>query len=160
MLNKVMVIGRLGRDPEVRTFQNGGKVCNLSVATTQKWKDRATGERKERTEWHRVAIFNERLAEMAEQYMKKGTLVYVEGSLETRKWTDQEGKDRYYTEIILRQFNGEVKVLMDGVRSDGSDADEKDMQSNTTSSNRDSNPAPRGNEGSHRKAAQDEDIPY
>jgi single-strand DNA-binding protein len=110
-VNKVILVGNLGRDPEVRTFQNGGKVCNLSIATSETWKDKATGERKEKTEWHRVAIFNERLADVAEKYLKKGAKVYIEGQLETRKWTDNEGKERYSTEVVLRQFRGELTML-------------------------------------------------
>jgi single-strand DNA-binding protein len=112
-VNKVILIGNLGRDPEVRTFQNGGKVCNLRIATSENWKDRNSGERRERTEWHSVAIFNENLARIAEQYLKKGSKVYVEGQLETRKWQDQSGADRYTTEVVLRQFRGEL-TLLDG----------------------------------------------
>ncbi|MEZ5887407.1 MAG: single-stranded DNA-binding protein [Paracoccaceae bacterium] len=112
-VNKVILVGNLGRDPEVRSFQNGGKVCNLRIATSESWRDRNTGERKERTEWHSVAIFNENLAKIAEQYLKKGSKVYVEGALETRKWQDQSGQDRYTTEVVLRQFRGEL-TLLDG----------------------------------------------
>lgn len=112
-VNKVILVGNLGRDPEVRSFPNGGKVCNLRIATSETWRDRNTGERKERTEWHSVAIFNENLAKIAEQYLKKGSKVYVEGQLETRKWQDQSGADRYTTEIVLRQFRGEL-TLLDG----------------------------------------------
>lgn len=114
-LNKVMIIGNLGRDPEVRSFQNGGKVCNLRVATSESWKDKQSGERKERTEWHTVAIFNEALVGIAEKYLQKGTKVYVEGQLETRKWQDQAGADRYSTEIVLRPFNGNFTILAGGV---------------------------------------------
>ena len=110
-LNKVMLIGHLGRDPEVRSFQNGGKVCNLRVATSEAWKDRNTGERRERTEWHSIAIFNEALVRLAEQYLKKGSKVYIDGQLETRKWQDQSGQDRYSTEITLRPYAGEIKFL-------------------------------------------------
>ena len=110
-VNKVIIIGNLGRDPEVRTFQNGGKVCNLTVATSETWKDRNTGERRERTEWHRVAIFNEALVRLAEQYLRKGSKVYLEGQLETRKWQDQSGQDRYTTEIVLRPYKGEMTFL-------------------------------------------------
>ena len=110
-VNKVILIGNLGRDPEVKTFANGGKVCNLSIATSENWRDKATGERKERTEWHRVAIFNERLVDVAEKYLKKGAKVYLEGQLETRKWTDQSGVEKYSTEVVLRQFRGELTML-------------------------------------------------
>ena len=110
-VNKVILIGNLGRDPEVRSFQNGGKVCNLRIATSETWKDRATGERRERTEWHSVAIFSEPLAKIAEQYLRKGSKVYIEGQLETRKWQDQSGQDRYSTEVVLRPYRSELTML-------------------------------------------------
>jgi single-strand DNA-binding protein len=110
-LNKVMLIGNLGRDPEVRTFQNGGKVCNLSIATSETWKDRNTGERREKTEWHSVAIFNEGLVRIAEQYLRKGSKVYIEGQLQTRKWQDQSGADRYSTEVVLQGFGSTLTML-------------------------------------------------
>lgn len=110
-VNKVILIGNLGRDPEVRSFQNGGKVCNLRIATSETWKDRNTGERKERTEWHSVAIFSEPLARVAEQYLRKGSKVYIEGQLETRKWQDQSGNDRYSTEVVLRPYKSELTML-------------------------------------------------
>ena len=117
-LNKVMLIGNLGADPEVRSFQNGGKVCNLRIATSEQWKDRNTGERQERTEWHTVAIFSEGLVNVAENYLKKGSKVYVEGQLQTRKWQDQNGQDRYSTEIVLRGYNGTLTML-DGAPGGG-----------------------------------------
>ena len=110
-VNKVILVGNLGADPETRTFQNGGKVCNLRVATSETWKDRNTGERRERTEWHQVAIFSEPLARIAEQYLRKGSKVYLEGQLETRKWQDQSGQDRYSTEVVLRPYRGELTLL-------------------------------------------------
>jgi single-strand DNA-binding protein len=110
-VNKVIIVGNLGRDPEVRSFPNGGKVVNLNIATSETWRDKASGERKERTEWHRVAIFNEALGKIAEQYLKKGSTVYLEGQLETRKWQDQSGAERYTTEVVLRQFRGELTLL-------------------------------------------------
>ena len=110
-VNKVILVGNLGRDPEVRSFQNGGKVVNLRIATSENWKDRNTGERKERTEWHSVAIFSEPLARIAEQYLRKGSKVYIEGQIETRKWQDQSGQDRYTTEIVLRPYRGELTLL-------------------------------------------------
>jgi len=116
-VNKVIIIGNLGRDPETRTFQNGGKVCNLRIATSEQWKDKNTGERREKTEWHSVAIFSEPLARVAEQYLRKGSKVYIEGQLETRKWQDQSGQDRYSTEVVLRPYRSELTML-DG-RSDG-----------------------------------------
>ena len=112
-LNKVMLIGNLGQDPEVRSFQNGGKVCNLRIATSETWKDRNTGERQERTEWHTVAIFSEGLVNVAENYLRKGSKVYIEGQLQTRKWQDQNGQDRYSTEVVLRGFNGSL-IMLDG----------------------------------------------
>lgn len=116
-LNKVMLIGNLGADPEIRSFQNGGKVANLRIATSETWKDRNTGERQERTEWHNVAIFSEGLVNICEQYLRKGSKVYVEGKLQTRKWQDQSGQDRYTTEVVLRGFDGTLTML-DG-RGDG-----------------------------------------
>ena len=112
-VNKVTLIGNLGRDPEVRTFQNGGKVCNLRIATSETWKDRSTGERRERTEWHTVAIFQEGLVRVCEQYLRKGSKVYIEGQLQTRKWQDQSGQDRYSTEVVLQGFGGTL-VMLDG----------------------------------------------
>ncbi|PRY26635.1 single-strand binding protein [Aliiruegeria haliotis] len=110
-VNKVILVGNLGRDPEVRTFQNGGKVCNLRIATSETWKDRNTGERRERTEWHSVAIFQEGLVRVAEQYLRKGSKVYIEGQLQTRKWQDQSGADRYSTEVVLQGFGGTLVML-------------------------------------------------
>lgn len=110
-VNKVIIVGNLGRDPEVRSFPNGGKVVNLRIATSETWRDKATGERKEKTEWHSVAIFNENIAKVAEQYLRKGSTVYIEGQLETRKWQDQSGADRYSTEIVIRPFRGEMTLL-------------------------------------------------
>jgi len=127
-LNKVMIIGNLGTDPEVRTFQNGGKVCKLSIATTETWKDKNTGEQRDKTEWHRVSIFNEGLVRVCEQYLKKGSKVFVEGSLQTSKWQDQSGADRYTTEVILQNFNGTLKML----DSRGTSSDEFDRSHNST----------------------------
>ncbi|RWR31401.1 single-stranded DNA-binding protein [Sinirhodobacter populi] len=120
-VNKVIIVGNLGRDPEVRSFPSGGKVCNLRIATSETWRDKQSGERKERTEWHSVAIYNENLVKIAEQYLRKGSKVYVEGQLETRKWQDQSGADRYTTEIALRPFRGELTLLdgRDGGSSSG-----------------------------------------
>ncbi len=110
-VNKVILIGNLGRDPEVRSTQDGTRVANLSVATSESWRDKNTGERRERTEWHRVVIFNERLSEVAEKYLRKGSKVYIEGQLQTRKWQDQSGQDKYTTEIVLNRFRGELTML-------------------------------------------------
>ena len=138
-VNKVILVGNLGKDPESRSFQNGGKVVSFSVATSENWKDKNSGERKDRTEWHNVSIFSEGLARVAEQYLKKGSKVYLEGQLETRKWQDKDGNDRYTTDVVLRNFNSSM-VLLDsregaagGARSGGSDWDRDE--------------APRGNFG-------------
>ena len=119
-VNKVILIGNLGKDPEVRSMNSGDKVVNLSIATSETWRDKATGERKEKTEWHRVVIFNEQLAKVAEQYLKKGSTVYIEGQLQTRKWTDNQGAEKYSTEIVLQKFRGELTML--GGRGDGAGA--------------------------------------
>lgn len=116
-VNKVILVGNLGRDPEVRTMQSGGRVCNLSLATSESWKDRNSGERKERTEWHRVVVFNDALVGVCERFLKKGSKIYIEGQLETRKWQDQSGQEKYSTEVVLRPFRGELTML-DG-RSEG-----------------------------------------
>jgi single-strand DNA-binding protein len=110
-VNKVILVGNLGRDPEVRSTQDGLKIVNLSLATSENWRDKNSGERREKTEWHRVVIFNERLAEVAEKYLKKGSKIYVEGALQTRKWTDQSGQERYSTEVVLQRFRGELTML-------------------------------------------------
>ena len=120
-VNKVILVGNLGRDPEVRHTQDGKPIVNLSLATSETWRDRNTGERKEKTEWHRVVIFNENLAKVAEQYLKKGAKVYLEGALQTRKWTDKDGAEKYSTEIVLNRFNGTM-VMLDG-RSGGGGGD-------------------------------------
>ncbi|MGC6453028.1 MAG: single-stranded DNA-binding protein [Candidatus Puniceispirillaceae bacterium] len=110
-VNKVILVGNLGRDPEVRSSQDGTKIVNLSIATSERWKDRMSGEPRERTEWHRVVIFNENLGRVAEQYLRKGSSVYVEGQLQTRKWTDQQGVEKYTTEVVLGRFRGELTLL-------------------------------------------------
>jgi single-strand DNA-binding protein len=110
-INKVILVGNLGRDPEIRSTQDGMRIANLAIATSETWRDKMSGERKERTEWHRVVIFNERLAEIAEKYLKKGAKVYVEGALQTRKWTDNSGQERYTTEVVLTRFRGELTML-------------------------------------------------
>jgi len=120
-VNKVILVGNLGRDPESRSFQNGGKVVNLRIATSESWKDRNSGERKEKTEWHSVAIFSEGLANVAERYLRKGSKVYLEGQLQTRKWQDQSGNDRYSTEIVLQGFDAKL-VMLDGPGGQGAGA--------------------------------------
>jgi single-strand DNA-binding protein len=146
-VNKVIILGNLGRDPEVRNFPNGGKVVNLRIATSETWKDKASGERKERTEWHSVAIFNEGLAGIAEQYLRKGSKVYLEGALETRKWQDQAGADKYTTEIVLRAFRGEL-TLLDG-------AGGGDRQDDEPAPRQPDNRAPAGG-----RNAMDDEIPF
>jgi single-strand DNA-binding protein len=110
-VNKVILVGNLGRDPEIRNTQDGMKIVNLSLATSESWRDRSSGERRERTEWHRVVIFNENLAKIAEQYLRKGSTIYIEGQLQTRKWTDQQGQEKYSTEVVLQRYRGELTML-------------------------------------------------
>jgi single-strand DNA-binding protein len=110
-VNKVILVGNLGKDPEIRRTQDGRPICNLSLATSENWRDKATGERREKTEWHRIVIFSEPLCRVAEQYLKKGSKIYVEGSLQTRKWQDQQGQDRYSTEVVLQGFNSQLTML-------------------------------------------------
>ena len=160
-VNKVILVGNLGRDPEIRSFQNGGRVANLSIATSESWRDKASGERKERTEWHRVAIFNDRLVEVVEKYLKKGAKVYLEGQLETRKWTDQSGAERYTTEVVLRQFRGELTML-DGRGGGGAGAgggdDFAEEQPEPAYAGASAGPAPaRGKRGG---GPLDDDIPF
>jgi single-strand DNA-binding protein len=117
-VNKVILVGNLGRDPEIRSTQDGTKIANLSLATSETWRDRNSGERRERTEWHRVVIFNEKLCEVAEKYLRKGSKIYIEGALQTRKWTDQSGVEKYSTEVVLQRFRGELTML-DGRQEGG-----------------------------------------
>ena len=121
-INKVILIGNLGRDPEVRTFNNGGKVCNLRIATSETWKDSQTGERREKTEWHSIAIFQEGLVRIADQYLRKGSKVYIEGKLQTRKWQDQSGQDKYSTEVVLQGYDGVLTMLDGRSENNGSSA--------------------------------------
>jgi len=122
-VNKVILIGNLGRDPEIRTTQDGTRVANLSLATSESWRDKSSGERRERTEWHRVVIFNDRLVDVVERFLKKGAKIYIEGQLQTRKWTDQSGQERYTTEIVLQRYRGELTMLDSrGGGGGGSDA--------------------------------------
>jgi single-strand DNA-binding protein len=122
-VNKAILVGNLGKDPEVRTTQDGQKIVNLTLATSETWNDRQTGERKERTEWHRVVIFNDRVGDVAERYLRKGSKVYVEGSLQTRKWTDQSGQERYTTEVVISRFKGELTMLDTRGGSEGGTGD-------------------------------------
>jgi single-strand DNA-binding protein len=162
-VNKVILVGNLGKDPEVRRMQNGNPVVNLSVATSESWRDKATGERKEKTEWHRVVIFNEGLAKVAEQYLKKGAKVYIEGALQTRKWTDQAGVEKYSTEVVLQGFNSNLTML-DG-RSGGAAGNfGSDDSSGDFGSGGPSSAAPRralaGAGAGARNSDMDDDIPF
>ncbi len=166
-VNKVILIGNLGKDPEVRTMQNGNKVANLSLATSESWKDKSTGERKEKTEWHRVVIFGS-LADIAEKYLKKGSKVYVSGSLQTRKWQNKEGQDQYSTEVVLQGFGGELTMLDGkggggggGMGGGGGGMDEPVMDRGGASGGWDSG-AGGGNKGASRKGSDDmdDDIPF
>ena len=122
-VNKVILIGNLGADPEIRTLNSGDRVANLRIATSESWRDRASGEKKERTEWHRVVIFNDNLVKVAENYLRKGSKVYIEGAIQTRKWTDQSGQEKYSTEVVLQKFRGELTML-DGKGEGGSSGDD------------------------------------
>ena len=151
-VNKVIILGKLGRDPEVRTSQDGNKIVQLSIATSDRWKDKNSGEQKEKTEWHRVVIFNENLSNIAEQYLKKGSSLYIEGQLQTRKWQDQNGQEKYTTEIILGRFRGELALI--GGRNDNSLAGNDQNTSNEMSDQTQINP-PMGGAGDL-----DDDIPF
>jgi len=138
-INKVILVGNLGRDPEVRATQDGAKIVNLSLATSERWKDRNTGEQRERTEWHRVVIFNENLGRIAEQYLRKGSTCYIEGQLQTRKWTDQQGVEKYTTEVVLQRYRGELTLLGgrgDSQMSGGFGGDSGGYDSDSAPSNR------------------------
>jgi single-strand DNA-binding protein len=158
-VNKVILVGNLGKDPEVRRMQNGNPVVNLSVATSESWRDKATGERKEKTEWHRVVIFSEGLAKVAEQYLKKGAKVYIEGALQTRKWTDQAGVEKYSTEVVLQGFNSNLTMLdgRSGGGSFGSDDSSGDFGSSGASGGGQRRVA--AGAGSHNSDMND-DIPF
>ncbi len=154
-VNKVILVGNLGRDPEVRSMQDGRSMVNMSVATSDTWRDRQTGERKERTEWHRVVIFNEKLAEVAQKYVRKGSKVYIEGQLSTRKWTDQSGQERYTTEVVVPRFGGQLTML-DGRGGAGGEAGSTDDDAGASPANGSGGrPASRAS-----KAELDDDIPF
>ena len=174
-VNKVILVGNLGRDPEVRRLSNGEPVVNLRIATSETWKDKGTGERKEKTEWHSVVIFNENLARVAEQYLKKGSKVYVEGQLQTRKWTDQQGVEKYSTEVVLQRFRGELTILDSRGGSSSEYGDEEQGQISRggdfgRSPSQDRRPAPSfgggggsgsgGGGGGSRYSDLDDDIPF
>jgi single-strand DNA-binding protein len=159
-VNKVILVGRLGADPESRSLgQSGNRVVNLRLATSETWKDKASGERKERTEWHSVVIFNEPLGKIAEQYLQKGSEVYIEGQLETRKWTDKDGADRYSTEVVLRPFNGAISLI--GGKSDGGGSrDRDDDRGGRSGGGGGSRGGNSGGGGRPRNVDLDDDIPF
>ena len=156
-LNKVMIIGNLGRDPEVRSFQNGGKVCNLRIATSERWRDKNSGENREKTEWHSVSIFSEGLVRVCEQYLKKGSKVFVEGQLQTRKWQDQSGNDRYSTEVVLQGYSGTLTMLdgRDGGGDNGNNLGQSNQGGGSQGGGYDSNP-----QGGIGHSDLDDEIPF
>ena len=154
-VNKVTLVGNLGRDPEIRAMQNGDKIVQLSLATSDRWKDKSTGEQRERTEWHRVVIFNDALGRIAEQYLKKGSTVYIEGQLQTRKWTDQQsGQEKYTTEVVLQRYRGELTLL--GMRPDSSINNQSQNNSIEQTSYQDSNQ----NQNQNIASDLDDEIPF
>ena len=158
-VNKVILLGNLGQDPDVRTMQNGKKVCTFSVATSDSWKDKDTGEKKEKTEWHRVVVFNEGLVGVVENYIKKGTKVYVEGSLQTRKWTDDKGTEKYTTEIIIQGYGGRIDI----VSAKGSNqelSEDKDISENNDTSNKKVAPDEIKDVLDDKSDLNEEDIPF
>ncbi|MBH71607.1 MAG: Single-stranded DNA-binding protein [Alphaproteobacteria bacterium MarineAlpha6_Bin6] len=158
-VNKVILLGNLGQDPDVRTMQNGKKVCTFSVATSDSWKDKDTGEKKEKTEWHRVVVFNEGLVGVVENYIKKGTKVYVEGSLQTRKWTDDKGTEKYTTEIIIQGYGGRIDI----VSAKGSNqelSEDKDISENNDTSNKKVAPDENKDVLDDKSDLNEEDIPF
>ena len=161
-LNKVTLIGNLGSDPEIKAMQNGDKIVNLSIATSDRWKDKTTGEQRERTEWHRVVIFNEALGRIAEQYLKKGSTIYIEGQLQTRKWTDQQsGQEKYTTEVVLQRYRGEITML--GARPDNSysNQSQSSVSNQSQSSNEQSNfQETNQNQVSNIASDLDDEIPF
>jgi single-strand DNA-binding protein len=155
-VNKVILVGNLGRDPEIRSLQDGNKVANLSVATSESWRDKTTGERRDKTEWHRVVIFNERIIDVVEKYLKKGAKVYLEGALQTRKWTDQSGVEKYTTEVVLQRFRGELTML--DSRGGGSGGEEGGGFGGDEGGS--SGPPSRGGGGRAPASDLDDDIPF
>jgi len=158
-VNKVILVGNLGKDPEIRAMQSGDKVANFSIATSESWKDKATGERREKTEWHRVVIFNEGLCRIAEQYLKKGAKVYLEGQLQTRKWQDKEGQDRYSTEVVLQGFNSQLTMLDSrGGGSGGGALEDQGGEFGSSGPMRERRPAAVGAGG--KRGDMDDEIPF
>lgn len=156
-VNKVILVGRLGNDPQIATMNSGDKVVNLSLATSERWKDRTTGEPREKTEWHRVVIFNENLVRVAEQYLRKGSMIYIEGQLQTRKWTDQSGVEKYTTEIVLQRYRGELTML--GSRSDNQ-VDYQDSSSNSMPVNNTGNQKVQSSVAPPMGNDLDDDVPF
>ncbi len=158
-VNKVILVGNLGADPEIRRTQDGRPIANLRVATSESWRDKATGERREKTEWHRVVIFNEALCRIAEQYLKKGSKVYLEGSLQTRKWQDQQGQDKYSTEVVLQGFNATLTMLdrAGGGADTGAENGSADFGSPGPTAARERKPAMAG---AGRREDMDDEIPF
>jgi single-strand DNA-binding protein len=159
-VNKVILVGNLGRDPEIRSLQDGNKVANLSVATSESWRDKASGERRDKTEWHRVVIFNERIIDVVEKYLKKGAKVYLEGQLQTRKWTDQSGVEKYTTEVVLQRFRGELTML--DSRGGGGGGENAMAEAGGDEGGYSAGPSSRGSGGGGRAPASDldDDIPF
>jgi len=157
-VNKVILIGNLGADPEIRRTQDGRPIANLRVATSESWRDKATGERKEKTEWHRVVIFNEGLCKIVEQYLKKGSKVYLEGALQTRKWQDKDGQDRYSTEVVLQGFNSQLTMLDTRGGGGASESSSSDFGSSGPSAARERKPAMAGAGG--KRDDMDDEIPF
>jgi single-strand DNA-binding protein len=157
-VNKVILLGNLGADPEIRRTQDGRPIANLRIATSESWRDKATGEKREKTEWHRVVIFNDNLCRIAEQYLKKGSKVYIEGQLQTRKWTDQQGVERYSTEVVLQNFRGELTLLdRAGDRLEGGSDNGNDFGSRGPTASRERQPAMAG---AGRRDDMDDEIPF
>ena len=157
-VNKVILVGNLGRDPEARQMQDGNPVVNLSLATSESWKDKNTGERREKTEWHRVVIFNERLADVAQKFLHKGSKIYIEGQLQTRKWTDQSGVEKYSTEVVLQRFRGELQML--DSRGEGGGGGGGGYGGGGGDFNQDSGGSPGGGGGAPSGGGLDDDIPF
>jgi single-strand DNA-binding protein len=161
-VNKVILIGNLGRDPEIKQMQSGGSIANLSIATSETWRDKASGERKEKTEWHRVVVFSEGLVRIVEQYLKKGSKVYIEGQLETRKWQDKDGQDKYSTEVVLRNF-GSTLTMLDG-KSEGAGSGDRSFDQDRSSGGSSRAPVKAGKAGGQQEDFSrpdfDDEIPF
>ena len=158
-VNKVTIVGNLGRDPEIRAMQNGDKIVQLSLATSDRWKDKTSGEQREKTEWHRVVIFNDALGRIAEQYLKKGSTVYIEGQLQTRKWTDQQsGQEKYTTEVVLQRYRGELTLL--GMRPDSSLSNQNQNNSIEQNNYQDSSQNQSQNQSQNIASDLDDEIPF